>query len=473
MDGIPFTNDLLPSNTSQVSLAGDVPDKSGLFVVVSQRDAWSLCLRIHTYGRQACTKIGIKRSEHAIIHTSTKPPKPLPGESGMLTPIRMLAHSPNAKLDPLSRVDLGKLYTVEHKVKVYDFGQVHRNSMQSFIGSWNTVCKQVQKDHYENYNISDETDDTSDHRSAMTLPTSNQAMHTVLVAQYAVYLHENTDNEALVNALLGGNYNDQIKIYTTLMERGILPEAQQHKALVSHYTQVCRDSGQQLKFHHTQLERGSDEKQAITYAGLIKAGYALPTDDLPLAQASSSNVEPFYHVFHHTRGVSSSAGIASASEDSGVRILSSRPKPQCWDHGCNGRQFSTFSNLLRHQREKSGTAAKSPDHGKAAFQPLLRHGETAFAATGPSAYTARTLKRGTSKGEDLGTGYLSSQRNTGRESDWRRLLKETLLQDLDELESAMDIYDLSALLEHFAVRLGSQGDRDHWSMMFVVYQVSK
>ena len=44
---------------------------------------------------------------------------------------------------------------------------------------------------------------------------------------------------------------------------------------------------------------------------------------------------------------------------SNERVLNSRPKPQCWEHGCNGRQFSTFSNLLRHQREKSGTAPKS------------------------------------------------------------------------------------------------------------------
>lgn len=42
-----------------------------------------------------------------------------------------------------------------------------------------------------------------------------------------------------------------------------------------------------------------------------------------------------------------------------VDIIGSRQKPQCWDHGCNGRQFSTFSNLLRHQREKSGTATKA------------------------------------------------------------------------------------------------------------------
>ena len=48
----------------------------------------------------------------------------------------------------------------------------------------------------------------------------------------------------------------------------------------------------------------------------------------------------------------------SASGDS-FRILATRPKPQCWEHGCNGRQFSTFSNLLRHQREKSGNASKA------------------------------------------------------------------------------------------------------------------
>lgn len=42
-----------------------------------------------------------------------------------------------------------------------------------------------------------------------------------------------------------------------------------------------------------------------------------------------------------------------------IRVVTPRPKPQCWDHGCNGRQFSTFSNLLRHQREKAGTANKS------------------------------------------------------------------------------------------------------------------
>jgi hypothetical protein len=50
---------------------------------------------------------------------------------------------------------------------------------------------------------------------------------------------------------------------------------------------------------------------------------------------------------------------SSMNDTEGIRVLASRPKPQCFDHGCNGRQFSTFSNLLRHQREKSGSASKA------------------------------------------------------------------------------------------------------------------
>jgi hypothetical protein len=42
-----------------------------------------------------------------------------------------------------------------------------------------------------------------------------------------------------------------------------------------------------------------------------------------------------------------------------VKMLPSRPKPRCWEHGCSGREFATFSLLLRHQR---GMAAKSAVH---------------------------------------------------------------------------------------------------------------
>ncbi|KAK6071190.1 hypothetical protein SCUP234_00695 [Seiridium cupressi] len=71
-----------------------------------------------------------------------------------------------------------------------------------------------------------------------------------------------------------------------------------------------------------------------------------------------------------------SSGSGSGQETGHVRVVQSRPKPQCWEHGCNGRQFSTFSNLLRHQREKSGQAAKAscPNCGAEFTRTTARNG---------------------------------------------------------------------------------------------------
>ncbi|KAF4989311.1 hypothetical protein FDECE_14765 [Fusarium decemcellulare] len=70
------------------------------------------------------------------------------------------------------------------------------------------------------------------------------------------------------------------------------------------------------------------------------------------------------------------SGSAGSHEGGHVRVVQSRPKPRCWEHGCNGRQFSTFSNLLRHQREKSGQAAKAtcPNCGAEFTRTTARNG---------------------------------------------------------------------------------------------------
>ncbi|GKT55421.1 LOW QUALITY PROTEIN: transcription factor C2C2 protein [Colletotrichum tofieldiae] len=75
-------------------------------------------------------------------------------------------------------------------------------------------------------------------------------------------------------------------------------------------------------------------------------------------------------------GVPPSMGGGPGAPDQGDTVVQSRPKPQCWEHGCNGRQFSTFSNLLRHQREKSGQAAKAtcPNCGAEFTRTTARNG---------------------------------------------------------------------------------------------------
>ncbi|KAI1144829.1 hypothetical protein F4825DRAFT_445428 [Nemania diffusa] len=46
------------------------------------------------------------------------------------------------------------------------------------------------------------------------------------------------------------------------------------------------------------------------------------------------------------------------SSDNNSSASSNSSKPQCWDHGCNGREFSSRSNYRRHVRERSGSSAK-------------------------------------------------------------------------------------------------------------------
>ncbi|KAI0099727.1 hypothetical protein GGR51DRAFT_389663 [Nemania sp. FL0031] len=47
--------------------------------------------------------------------------------------------------------------------------------------------------------------------------------------------------------------------------------------------------------------------------------------------------------------------LDGASDD---RVPDRDEKPRCWEHGCNGREFSSKSNLIRHMKEKSGASNK-------------------------------------------------------------------------------------------------------------------
>jgi hypothetical protein len=94
------------------------------FVVVREGNNFCSCLPIMTYGRQGVAKPGVIKCHHAVVYTSRKEPAPQKneapkrGEKGLLTSIRVKANSRQEKLDPLSRINFSKIYTVEHNVKV-------------------------------------------------------------------------------------------------------------------------------------------------------------------------------------------------------------------------------------------------------------------------------------------------------------------------------------------------------------------
>ncbi|KAF2846791.1 hypothetical protein T440DRAFT_521568 [Plenodomus tracheiphilus IPT5] len=100
------------------------------FVVVREGHDCCTCLSIQTYGGRGVPPQK-PNSHHAIIYTGLEPPPTRSEQSSLELPlgesIRVLANKQYEKMDPMSRVNFLKLYTIEHNVKVESFGYVDPN----------------------------------------------------------------------------------------------------------------------------------------------------------------------------------------------------------------------------------------------------------------------------------------------------------------------------------------------------------
>ena len=85
-----------------------------------------------TYGYQGTNKPGVKAEYHAMIYTGREIPSPLPGEQLVKRAVRMEPSSPEEILDPKSRVNYAKVYTIEHNIRVRFVGKIHDDSRATF-----------------------------------------------------------------------------------------------------------------------------------------------------------------------------------------------------------------------------------------------------------------------------------------------------------------------------------------------------
>ncbi|GAM84987.1 hypothetical protein ANO11243_029900 [Dothideomycetidae sp. 11243] len=69
------------------------------------------------------------------------------------------------------------------------------------------------------------------------------------------------------------------------------------------------------------------------------------------------------------------------------------PIPRCWDHGCNGRRFSSIGNLVRHIKEQNGPRAR--------FE-CRRCGQTFTRSTARSMHVKRGRCEGTMRSKGIG-----------------------------------------------------------------------
>lgn len=78
-------------------------------------------------------KSGVKAGDHAIIYTEDNPPRAIPGERFVKQPVKVQPKTPRDKLEPISRLNYAKIYTVEHNVKVLFIGRIAPESEKQFF----------------------------------------------------------------------------------------------------------------------------------------------------------------------------------------------------------------------------------------------------------------------------------------------------------------------------------------------------
>ena len=142
----------LPAGESIGRYGERVFSKVRRFVVIREGLTYCSALPIASYGSRGVAKRGVTKSEHAIIYTGKSVPEPTPaerpdrGEAGLRPQaVRVDTDHPTDKLDPMSRLDFGKVHTIQHNIKVKSFGKVNRDSMSAFQHQWANVWRITQR----------------------------------------------------------------------------------------------------------------------------------------------------------------------------------------------------------------------------------------------------------------------------------------------------------------------------------------
>ncbi|KAK3636180.1 hypothetical protein LTR56_014343 [Elasticomyces elasticus] len=104
--------------------------KMRLFVVVDASERSCTALAITSYNGQGVDKAGVNASDHCMVHTGRTVPTAPEAFGNMMQPNPIWVDQDSIdKLDPMSRLDLRKPYTLPHTLKVKPFGKVNKASM--------------------------------------------------------------------------------------------------------------------------------------------------------------------------------------------------------------------------------------------------------------------------------------------------------------------------------------------------------
>ena len=115
----------------------EIYSKDRHFVVVQEQRGCCSCLTINTYGRQGTKKRGVIPKDHAVVYDSRsgKPPPP-PGEKMTKEALPIIVETVGESIDPMSRINFARVYTVEHNVKVLKVGRIKPDHISRLRKYW-------------------------------------------------------------------------------------------------------------------------------------------------------------------------------------------------------------------------------------------------------------------------------------------------------------------------------------------------
>ncbi|KAM5432206.1 hypothetical protein McanCB21832_005218 [Microsporum canis] len=119
---------------------------------------------INTYGERGLLKRGIDLNTHAAVYMRGSEPAPndptrVPG----LPPIMINPYSPREQLHSKSYLNFGKVFTVDHNIKVKPVGHVSEESMRTFRRAWRRSVDLNENDEYNDFEPRD-SDTTNSYR---------------------------------------------------------------------------------------------------------------------------------------------------------------------------------------------------------------------------------------------------------------------------------------------------------------------
>ncbi|KAL4986564.1 hypothetical protein BDW68DRAFT_178686 [Aspergillus falconensis] len=102
-------------------------------VVVRRFGQYSWCFAVTTYGGRGVAKWGLDPSKHAVLYKYGTTPTVRANEPTMVKrPLPVVLATEEQPFDPMSRLNFGKIYTVEHNVMIMPIGRIAPEAMETF-----------------------------------------------------------------------------------------------------------------------------------------------------------------------------------------------------------------------------------------------------------------------------------------------------------------------------------------------------